>query len=52
MMGQQPRTDSLFYYFRLGDQIPHDACRTSSGTFAAVLECLWAVLLGGHSPKS
>ena len=24
MMGQQPRTDSLFYYFRLEDQIPHD----------------------------
>src|SRR6516164_4326043 len=24
MMGQQPRTDSLFYYFRLEDQIPSD----------------------------
>jgi hypothetical protein len=24
MMGQQPRTDSLFYYFRLEDQIPYD----------------------------
>jgi hypothetical protein len=24
MMGQQPRTDSLFYYFRLEDQIPND----------------------------
>ena len=24
MMGQQPRTDSLFYYFRLEDQIPDD----------------------------
>jgi transposase len=24
MMGQQPRTDSLFYYFRLEDQIPED----------------------------
>jgi hypothetical protein len=22
MMGQQPRTESLFYYFRLEDQIP------------------------------
>jgi len=22
MMGQQPRTESLFYYFRLQDQIP------------------------------
>ena len=22
MMGQQPRTEPLFYYFRLGDQIP------------------------------
>jgi transposase len=24
MMGQQPRTESLFYYFRLQDQIPED----------------------------
>jgi len=24
MKGQQPRTDSLFYYFRLEDQIPDD----------------------------
>jgi transposase len=24
MMGQQPRTESLFYYFRLEDQIPQD----------------------------
>ena len=24
MMGQQQRTDSLFYYFRLEDQIPED----------------------------
>jgi transposase len=24
MMGQQPRTESLFYYFRLEDQIPKD----------------------------
>ena len=24
MMGQQERTDSLFYYFRLEDQIPQD----------------------------
>jgi transposase len=24
MMGQQPRTDSLFYSFRLEDQIPND----------------------------
>jgi transposase len=24
MMGQQPRTDPLFYYFRLQDQIPED----------------------------
>ena len=24
MMGQQPRTESLFYYFRLEDQIPED----------------------------
>jgi transposase len=24
MMGQQPRTDSLLYYFRLEDQIPDD----------------------------
>ena len=24
MMGQQPRTESLFYYFRLEDQIPDD----------------------------
>ena len=24
MMGQQPRTDSLIYYFRLEDQIPDD----------------------------
>jgi hypothetical protein len=24
MMGQQPRSDSLFYYFRLEDQIPDD----------------------------
>ncbi len=24
MMGQQPRTDALFYYFRLEDQIPED----------------------------
>ena len=24
MMGQQTRTDSLFYYFRLEDQIPED----------------------------
>lgn len=24
MMGQQPRTESLFYYFRLEDQIPND----------------------------
>jgi transposase len=24
MMGQQPRTDSLFYYFRLEDQIPDE----------------------------
>jgi transposase len=24
MMGQQPRTDSLFYYFRLEEQIPED----------------------------
>jgi transposase len=23
MIGQQPRTDSLFYYFRLEDQIPN-----------------------------
>src|SRR6202163_1361937 len=24
MMGQQPRTEPLFYYFRLEDQIPYD----------------------------
>ncbi len=24
MMGQQPRGESLFYYFRLEDQIPED----------------------------
>jgi len=24
MMGQQPRTESLFYYFRLEDQIPEN----------------------------
>ena len=24
MMGQQERTESLFYYFRLEDQIPED----------------------------
>ena len=24
MMGQQPQTESLFYYFRLQDQIPED----------------------------
>jgi hypothetical protein len=24
MMGQQPRSESLFYYFRLEDQIPED----------------------------
>jgi hypothetical protein len=24
MIGQQPRTDALFYYFRLEDQIPED----------------------------
>ena len=24
MMGQQTRTESLFYYFRLEDQIPQD----------------------------
>jgi len=24
MMGQQPRTESLFYYFRLEDQVPED----------------------------
>ncbi len=24
MMGQQTRTESLFYYFRLEDQIPED----------------------------
>jgi hypothetical protein len=24
MMGQQPRTESLFYYFRLEEQIPAD----------------------------
>ena len=24
MMGQQIRTESLFYYFRLEDQIPED----------------------------
>ena len=24
MMGQQSRTESLFYYFRLEDQIPED----------------------------
>ena len=24
MMGQQSRTESLFYYFRLEDQIPND----------------------------
>jgi transposase len=24
MMGQQSRTESLFYYFRLQDQIPED----------------------------
>ncbi len=24
MMGQQSRTESLFYYFRLEDQIPQD----------------------------
>ena len=24
MMGEQQRTESLFYYFRLGDQIPND----------------------------
>src|SRR5712692_5925052 len=24
MMGQQPRVESLFYYFRLEDQIPED----------------------------
>src|SRR5713101_3421285 len=24
MMGQQPRMESLFYYFRLEDQIPED----------------------------
>jgi transposase len=24
MMGQQPRTESLFYYFRLEEQIPED----------------------------
>jgi hypothetical protein len=27
MMGQQPRTESLFYYFRLQDQIPEDQLR-------------------------
>ena len=24
MMGRQPQTESLFYYFRLEDQIPED----------------------------
>jgi transposase len=30
MMGQQPRTESLFYYFRLQDQIPEDQLRLSA----------------------
>ena len=33
MMGQQPRTDSLFYYFRLEDQIPDDHLLKRLGRF-------------------
>jgi hypothetical protein len=31
MMGQQLRTDPLFYYFRLEDQIPDDAFQCDEG---------------------
>ena len=48
MMGQQPRTDSLFYYFRLEDQIPDDHLLKRldrfidfgrAGTFARYIQC-------------
>jgi hypothetical protein len=34
MMGQQPRTESLFYYFRLEEQIPADHFHASPQRFS------------------
>jgi len=35
MMGQQPRMESLFYYFRLEDQIPDDHLLRDSGSWSS-----------------
>ncbi len=38
MMGQQLRTESLFYYFRLQDQIPEDhLCASLIATLISAL---------------
>ena len=37
MMGQQPRMESLFYYFRLGDQIPEDHLRVTISISSAAV---------------
>ena len=52
MMGQQPRTDSLFYYFRLEDPIPDDHLLkrldrfidSGSRTVARYIQCHWPSL--------
>jgi tetratricopeptide (TPR) repeat protein len=49
MMGLQPRTDSLFYYFRLEDQIPDDHLLKRLDRFQT--RCYW-LCLGNHcKPK-
>ena len=42
MMGQQTRTESLFYYFRLEDQIPQDH-------LLRVIDEHWMVVSAGNS---
>jgi hypothetical protein len=40
MMGQRPRSDSLFYYFRLEDQIPNDQSFAHESEIEEAVEAL------------
>ncbi len=40
MMGQLPRMESLFYYFRLEDQIPEDHLLTKAETVLQLIHIL------------
>jgi hypothetical protein len=39
MMGQHDRSEALFYYFRLEDQVPETPCCGSSKNTSALPSC-------------